>query len=44
MRRDKRLKGCFIAFGFTSDATREIKRPNREDGLDFPISTARSDQ
>ena len=39
MRRDKRLKGYFIAFGFTRDATREIKRANREDSLDIvPIT------
>ena len=35
MRRDKRLKGFFIAFGFSSDATKEIQRANREDGLDI---------
>jgi hypothetical protein len=39
MRRDKRLRGYFMAFGFSSDATREIKRANREDGLDIvPIT------
>jgi site-specific DNA-methyltransferase (adenine-specific) len=39
MRRDKRLRGYFIAFGFSADATREIKRANREDGLDIvPIT------
>ncbi len=39
MRRDKRLKGYFIAFGYTRDATREIKRANREDSLDIvPIT------
>jgi len=39
MRRDKRLRGYFIAFGFSSDAMKEIKRANREDGLDIvPIT------
>jgi len=39
MRRDKRLRGYFIAFGFSTDATKEIKRANREDGLDIvPIT------
>jgi DNA modification methylase len=39
MRRDKRLKGYFIAFGFSTDATKEMKRANREDGLDIvPIT------
>jgi len=39
MRRDKRLRGYFIAFGFSGDATKEIKRANREDGLDIvPIT------
>jgi DNA modification methylase len=39
MRRDKRLRGYFIAFGFSSDAVKEIKRANREDGLDIvPIT------
>jgi site-specific DNA-methyltransferase (adenine-specific) len=39
MRRDKRLKGYFIAFGFSTDAIKEIKRANREDGLDIvPIT------
>jgi hypothetical protein len=39
MRRDKRLRGYFIAFGFSSDATKEIQRANRHDGLDIvPIT------
>lgn len=39
MRRDKRLKGYFIAFGFSRDATTEIKRANQHDGLDIlPIT------
>ncbi|MBI4301051.1 MAG: restriction endonuclease [Chloroflexi bacterium] len=39
MRRDKRLKGYFIAFGFSQDAIREIKRANTADGLDIvPIT------
>jgi DNA modification methylase len=39
MRRDKRLRGYFIAFGFSTDAIREIKRANREDSLDIvPIT------
>ena len=35
MRRDKRLKGYFIAFGFSSDAIREIQRANTQDSLDI---------
>ena len=35
MRRDKRLKGYFIAFGFTGGATKEIQRANTQDGLDI---------
>lgn len=35
MRRDKRLKGYFIAFGFSQDAMHEIKRANASDGLDI---------
>ncbi len=39
MRRDKRLKGYFVAFGFTADATKEIQRANTHDGLDIvPIT------
>jgi DNA modification methylase len=39
MRRDKRVRGYFVAFGFSDDAMREIKRANREDGLDIrPIT------
>ena len=39
MRRDKRLRGYFIAFGFSSDATKEIKRANQHDSLDIvPIT------
>jgi DNA modification methylase len=39
MRRDKRLKGYFVAFGFSTDAMREIKRANQHDGLDIvPIT------
>ncbi|MEW6142495.1 MAG: DNA methyltransferase [Chloroflexota bacterium] len=39
MRRDKRLKGYFIAFGFSSDATTEIKRAQKVDGLEIvPIT------
>jgi len=39
MRRDKRLRGYFIAFGFSTDAMREIQRANRHDGLDIvPIT------
>ncbi len=41
MRRDKRLKGYFVAFGFTADATKEIQRANTHDGLDIvPITVA----
>lgn len=35
MRRDKRTKGYFVAFGFSEDAMKEIKRANRDDGLDI---------
>lgn len=35
MRRDKRLKGYFIAFGFSSDATKEIKRAGTIEGLEI---------
>lgn len=35
MRRDKRLKGYFVAFGFSQDAMREIKRANSAEGLDI---------
>jgi len=35
MRRDKRLHGYFVAFGFTDGAMREIKRANVDDGLDI---------
>lgn len=39
MRRDKRLKGYFIAFGFSSAAIREIKRAQTVEGLDIvPIT------
>jgi len=39
MRRDKRLKGYFIAFGFSRDSIAEIKRANQHDGLDIvPIT------
>jgi DNA modification methylase len=39
MRREKRVRGYFVAFGFSRDATREIRRANREDGLDIrPIT------
>lgn len=41
MRRDKRRRGYFIAFGFSADARREIQRANKEDGLDIvPITVA----
>jgi len=39
MRRDKRLKGYFIAFGFSSDAMKEIKRAITVEGLEIvPIT------
>ena len=39
MRRDKRLKGYFIAFGFTQDAMHEIKRAQTAEGLEIvPIT------
>lgn len=39
MRRDKRLRGYFVAFGFSSDALKEIQRANKVDGLDIvPIT------
>lgn len=41
MRRDKRTKGYFVAFGFSEDAIKEIKRANRDDGLDIiPMTVA----
>jgi DNA modification methylase len=39
MRREKRVRGYFVAFGFSADAIREIRRANRQDGLDIrPIT------
>lgn len=39
MRRDKRVKGYFIAFGFSEDAMKEIKRAGKIDGLEIvPIT------
>jgi DNA modification methylase len=39
MRRDKRLKGYFVAFGFSGDATREIQRAQTAEGLEItPIT------
>ena len=39
MRRDKRIKGYFVAFGFSSDSDKEIRRANSEDGLEItPIT------
>ncbi|MBI4268119.1 MAG: restriction endonuclease [Chloroflexi bacterium] len=39
MRRDKRLKGYFIAFGFSQDSMQEIKRAQKVEGLDIvPIT------
>jgi len=35
MRRDRRVRGYFVAFGFTKDAFVEIKRANKDDGLDI---------
>ncbi len=41
LQRDKRTRGYFVAFGFTTDAITEIKRANREQGLDIrPITVA----
>jgi hypothetical protein len=41
LRRDKRSREYFVAFGFTDGATREIKRANVEDGLDIvPLTVA----
>jgi len=33
MRRDRRVRGYFVAFGFSSGALREIDRAERQDGL-----------
>jgi DNA modification methylase len=33
MRRDRRIRGYFVAFDFTTGALREIERAEREDGL-----------
>ncbi len=39
MRRDKRLKGYFVAFGFSQDSMKEIKRAQTVEGLDIvPIT------
>jgi len=39
MRRDKRLKGYFIAFGFSQDSMKEIKRAQTVEGLEIiPIT------
>lgn len=39
MRRDKRTKGYFVAFGFSEDAIREVKRVKREESLDIVTVT-----
>lgn len=39
MMRDRRTKGYFVAFGFSKDATTEVKRAAREHGLEIvPIT------
>lgn len=39
MRRDKRLKGYFVGFGFSNGSIQEINRANKEDGIDIvPIT------
>jgi hypothetical protein len=39
MRRDKRRRGYFIAFGSPAGALKEIQRANRQDGLEIiPIT------
>ncbi|MFQ5814150.1 MAG: DNA methyltransferase [Anaerolineae bacterium] len=39
MRRDRRVRGYFIGFSFSTDAIREIRRVAREEGLDIrPIT------
>ena len=41
MRREKRVRGYFVAFGFSDDAIKEMKRANKEDGLDIrPITVS----
>jgi len=41
MRRDKRLKGYFVAFGFSGGAIKEVQRANTQDGLDIvPVTVA----
>ncbi len=35
MRRDRRLRGYFVGFGFSEDAVKEIRRVAREEGLDI---------
>jgi hypothetical protein len=41
MRRDKRVKGYFVAFDFSRDAMKEIMRANQHDGLDIvPVKVA----
>ncbi len=41
MRRDRRARGYFVAFGFSRDALREIRRANEQDGLDIVPITVR---
>jgi len=41
MRRDKRRRGYFVAFGFGDGAVREIKRANLHDDLDIVPITVR---
>jgi hypothetical protein len=39
MRRDKRIKGYFVAFGYSQDATKEIQRATTVEGLEIvPIT------
>jgi DNA modification methylase len=41
MRRDKRVKGYFVAFGFSGGAIKEVQRANTQDGLDIvPVTVA----
>jgi len=41
MKRDKRNEGIFVGFDFSRDALREIRRAERDEGLEIePITIA----
>jgi len=41
MRRDKRKKGYFVAFGFTEDAIKEVKRLDKEGEIEIILITVK---